>query len=122
MQILSALFTFILTILNLFGPLFRLVGLIISSIPGSKTVLKFIPFVDGKDDSDDDIPAGEEWKRGRTLRHEMRRNYFNTPSVIERQFLERTPLIGRSIYFNNKILTTKCYSQPRNIKISVCFK
>lgn len=120
MQLFSAMLSFILMVLNLFGPVFKFLGLIISSIPGSKTVLKFIPFVGNKKEIN--CPPGDEWKKGRIERREMWQQYRNDPVVIERQKIERMSKTELVMYRNNKNLIKIQHSQPANISIKVIFR
>ncbi|AUS03040.1 TMhelix containing protein [Vibrio phage 2.275.O._10N.286.54.E11] len=122
MQLFQALLSIIMVILNLFGPLLRFLGLVIQSIPGSKSVLKFIPFISGEPKKKK-ICSSTHWPNGKKIytRHDLMRDYLNDPEVIERMKLERMPPNAKLAYFNNKHLTTIQYSQPKNVTMTVKF-
>ena len=121
MHILQSLFNIFLVILNLFSPIIRLLGQIITSIPGTKKVLNFIPFIGPKKEK---IDLSKTFKCGTPLytRHDMMRDYLNDPEVKERMLLETLNPQRKMMYFNNKNLKTIQHNQPPNIKMTVTFK
>lgn len=122
MQIVQFLLSLFSVLFNLFGPFLRLFSHIVSSIPGSKSVLKFLPFL--KPQEEEKKCSSKYWPSGKKIytREDLMRDYLNDPEVKERMLLETLNPAQREIYFNNKKLRTIQYSYPENYKVQIKFR
>lgn len=118
MQIFQILINLLMVLFNVFGPLLRLFGHIITSVPGSKSVLKFIPFLNKTEKQEDVYPCGK-----RLVTYiELKKEFLRDPEVSERRLLEKMSPLAREMYLNNKVFNKFQHSQPNNTQVTVRFK
>lgn len=107
LQLLQGLFNVIIFIL-------RFVGLVLSQIPGTKHVLKHLPWHHA--DDFEKVPE-DAWKQHSKTIAELKQEYYNTPEYQETVRRSRLTLAERAIE-DNKVLTTTPFTQPHYITLT----
>lgn len=106
MQLLQGLWTLFLGIL-------RMIALTISVIPGTKGMLKYLPWMNDKDFEEDP----NAWKKGRRTLNEVMAEYRSSPEYIEQQRREHLTKAERIIE-DNQVFTKKHFEQPHYVHYS----
>lgn len=104
-------------IFGLFIGLLRLIGLIVSQIPGTKHLLKYLPW---HHEEDFEPAAADAWKKGRIERREMLATYRSCPDYIERDRRDRLTIRQKSVE-DQFVYTLIPYKQPSHITLTVKF-
>lgn len=109
-QILQAIFGIFISIL-------RFSGLLLSQIPGTKHVLKYLPWHKAEDF---DEPCPDAWKKGRKTYKEMMEVYYTSPEYIEQDRRSRLTIRQRMVedQFDYTLIP---YKQPSYITLTVTF-
>lgn len=106
-QLIQGLFT-------LFIASLRFIGLILSQIPGTKHILKYLPWHNDKDFEKPDINA---WKKDVKTWDDLRNEHRNSPESLETMRRARLTKRGRAIE-DNKSLTRTQFKQPSHITLT----
>lgn len=104
---------FIQGLFNILIVILRFVGLVLSQIPGTKHVLKHLPW--HHEDDFVKIPE-DDWKKNRKTYADLRREFHATPEYQESVRRSRLSLAERAIEDNHKI-THKPFIQPPYITL-----
>lgn len=110
-QIIQGLFNVLIVIL-------RFVGLVLSQIPGTKHVLKHLPWHNAEDF---EKLSDDSWLNGRTTIDQLRDEYRNTPEYVEQTRRSKLSRAQRIIE-DNRCITLLNFEQPVNVKITYTYR